>query len=127
MRYLALAFALGTTACGSIVDTELTVPPNAERNDPPGVYASWYAQTETCTGVSGDFSRVRWFSVPGERWWDPRFQQYVIGTWRHPHDIYIAQSHAANVDVVKHEAVHDLLQGGASDDPRFGLCSGIVH
>lgn len=127
MRYLALFIALAATACVSIVDTELTTPPDAMRGDPPAVYATWYAQTETCTGVTGDFGRVRWFTVPGERWWDPVWSQYVIGTFRLPHDIYVAESHIANIDVVKHEAIHDLLQGGAADDPRFGQCSGIVH
>ena len=127
MRYPVLAVVAVATGCLGILDAELTVPPNAERNDPPGLYAAWYAQTEACTGVTGDFNRVRWFKVPGERWWDPLFQQYVVGTWRRPHDIYIVEAHASNVDVVKHEAVHDLLQGGAPDDPRFGQCSGIVH
>lgn len=126
MRYVVLAVALASTGCG-ILDVEFPVPLNAERNDPPGLYAAWYAQTEACTGVTGDFGRVRWFKVAGERWWDPRFQQYVIGTWRKPHDIYIAEAHVSNVDVVRHEVVHDLLQGGASDDPRFARCSGIAH
>jgi hypothetical protein len=127
MRYLALLIALAATGCGSILDPEDLLPPNASLGDPPGVYETWYAETEACTGVTGDFGQVRWFSVPGARWWDPIWQQYAIGTWRSPHDIYISESHAANIDVVKHEAVHDLLQGGDADDPRFGTCSGIVH
>jgi hypothetical protein len=128
MRRLPLILAAAATGCYSIVGTEFTVPPDAVRNsDPPALYRTWYEQTEECVGVDGDFRSVRWFTVPGERWWDPVFEQYAIGTWRPQHDIYIAHLHLGNPSVVKHEIVHDLLHGGASDDRRFVECSGIGH
>jgi len=128
MRTLALLLTLVTAgACGSIVDPEITVPPDAVMTGPLQEYATWYRAMEICTGVSGDFSLVRWFSVPGERWWDPRWQQYAIGTWRAPHDIYIADAHLDNEFVVKHEMIHDLLRGGHTHDPRFEECSHIAH
>ena len=127
MRYLVLAVALAATGCESIIDPELLLPPNPVPTTPSVDYATWYTQAEACTGVTGDFDRVRWFSVPGERWWDPLWEQYAIGTWRSPHDIYIAEAHLDNEDVVKHEIVHDLLQGGHTHDPRFKQCSGIEH
>lgn len=127
MRYLALLLALTAVACESIIDPELTLPPEAVPTAPLSDYPTWYAEAEACTEVTGDFTRVRWFSVPGERWWDPTWQQYAIGTWRAPHDIYIAESHLDDEFVVKHEIVHDLLQGGATHDPRFERCSRISH
>jgi hypothetical protein len=127
MRYLVLAVALAATGCESIIDPELLLPPNPVPTTPSVDYATWYTQAEACTGVTGDFDRVRWFSVPGERWWDPLWEQYAIGTWRSPHDIYIAEAHLDNEDVVKHEIVHDLLQGGHTNDVRFKRCSGIEH
>ncbi len=27
----------------------------------PDVYATWYAETEVCLGMRGDFASVRWF------------------------------------------------------------------
>jgi len=122
-------FALLTaaTACTGLLDTEPPLPPDAALTSPLEEYAAWYAQVEECAGVGGDFGAVRWFEVPAERWWDPYWEQYAIGTWRAPHDIYISFAHLSNESVVKHEMVHDLLQGGAAEDPRFEECSGIAH
>lgn len=124
---LVLAALLAASGCDPIVGLEDTLPPNAVRMEPGPDYAVWYAQTEVCAGVSGDFEAVRWFEVPGERWWDPLRQQFAIATWRRPHDIYITTAHLGDELVVKHEVVHDLLRGGDQDDVRFEQCSQITH
>lgn len=126
-RLLALGLAATAAACYSIIDPEINLPPDASLTTPPPEYAQWYAEVEVCAGVTGSFAQVRWFSVPHEQWWDPVFEQYTTGTWREPHDIYIASSHADNQGLVRHEIVHDLLQGGLVYDPRFERCSGIGH
>jgi len=123
---LFLAF-LAAAGCGSIIGPEYTRPPDAVRMDPPQSYATWYAEAEACARVDGNFEAVRWFEVPGERWWDPLRQQYAIATWRRPHDIYITTANLDEENVVKHEVIHDLLQGGATYDVRFRDCSRIVH
>lgn len=122
-----LPLLLAAAACYSILDPEVTLPPDAVRTDPLVDYATWYAEVEECVGLQGDFDAVRWFEVPYDRWWDPVWQQYAIGTWRPPHDIYIATPHLDSKSVVKHEMVHDILQGGSSEDARFYECSGIQH
>ena len=127
LRLLPLALATSFAACYSIIEPELTLPPDAVRTEPLAQYAVWYAETESCTGVTGSFSNVRWFAVPHERWWDPVWEQFAIGTWRAPHDIYLAGSEIENENLVKHEIVHDLLRGGLIHDPRFEDCSGIGH
>lgn len=125
---LLLLVALGASAgCYTIVGPDLTDPPDAVETDPQGEYATWYAETEACTGETGSFREVRWFRVPHERWWDPIYEQYAIGTWRAPHDIYLAAPYVGDEQVVKHEMVHDLLRGGLVYDPRFEDCSGIGH
>lgn len=131
MRALRLPFLLSPllagVACYSILGPELTLPPDAVETEPPAEYALWYAEVEACLDLEGDFERVRWFEVPYNRWWDPVWEQYAIGTWRAPHDIYIAQGHLDDESVVKHEMVHDVLQGGETGDPRFYRCSGVEH
>lgn len=127
LRPLALLAVLAATACESIIGPELTLPPDAVRAEPLEVYAAWYVEAELCTGETGDFGLVRWFTVPHDRWWDPVWEQYAIGTWRAPHDVYLAEAHLENEAVVKHEIVHDLLRGGSTYDPRFEACSGISH
>ncbi len=32
---------------------------------PPAVHRTWWAKTEACSGLSGDFDRVQWEVVPG--------------------------------------------------------------
>lgn len=127
LRSSVLLVALALAACDSIIDAELTLPPDAFQDEPLEVYQTWYAQAELCTGETGDFRRVHWFTVPYDRWWDPVWEQYAIGTWRAPHDIYLSVAHLDNEDLVKHEMVHDLLNGGHTYDPRFLECSGIAH
>lgn len=122
-----LAAALAAAGCSPIIGPELTLPPDAVITQPPTEYAQWYAEVELCTGKTGSFNAVRWYRVPADRWWDPLYEQYAIGTWRKPHDIYLAEPHLMNEDLVKHEVVHDLLQGGLTYDPLFERCSGIAH
>ena len=46
----------GLTGCGfdPVGDTPL---------DPPPVYREWWAKTQACSGLSGDFERVRWSTI----------------------------------------------------------------
>jgi hypothetical protein len=128
MRPVLLVLALsGVVGCEPIIGPEYTLPPDAVPVEPGESYATWYAQAEACAGIEGDFAAVRWFEVPGERWWDPLHEQYAIGTWRRPHDIYITTAHIDDEFLVKHEVIHDLLQGGYKYDPRFQDCSHITH
>lgn len=122
-----LTVVLASSACYSIIGPELTLPPDAFQADPLAEYAEWYMEVEECTGVEGDFDAVRWFEVPHERWWDPVWKQYAVGTWRSPHDIYLAEPRRDDEGIVKHEMVHDVLRGGQTHDARFEQCSGIAH
>jgi hypothetical protein len=122
-----LTISVAASACYSILGPDVTLPPDAVPGDPLEVYAEWYADVEACTGVEGDFDQIRWFRVPHERWWDPVWKQYAIGTWRAPHDIYLAEPRIDDEQVVKHEMVHDVLGGGLTYDDRFLDCSGIAH
>jgi hypothetical protein len=124
---LLVLVASASSACYSIIGPEETLPPDAVPTEPLAEYAVWYSQVELCTGVTGSFGDVHWFEVPHSRWWDPVWEQYAIGTWRAPHDIYLANAELSNESLVKHEIVHDLLQGGLTYDPRFKSCSGIGH
>ena len=88
-------------------------PADAYALIPPPEYRAAWQQVEDCSGLRGDFSRVRWFAVPGHRflcsvgWCD--------GLWTPPHNIYISEEQALNSDnndyfIARHEMLHDLLQ-----------------
>lgn len=86
--------------------------------EPPAIYREWWARTEACSGLSGDFDRVEWLVVRGESF-ECRSGQ-CVGHWQPSHHIYIAESWVENEMVVRHEMLHDLLNGGGHPDPPFG-------
>lgn len=85
---------------------------------PPAVYREWWAKTEACSGLSGDFDRVRWSAVAGHSFACGSGQ--CAGHWEPGHRIYIAGDWATNEMVVRHEMLHDLLNRSGHPDPPFG-------
>ncbi len=84
----------------------------------PAVYREWWGKTESCSGLSGDFDRIEWLVVPGYSFECSSGQ--CAGHWRRGHQIYIAEEWVMNEMVVRHEMLHDLLNGGGHPDPPFG-------
>ena len=85
---------------------------------PPAVYREWWAKTEACSGLSGDFDRVEWSLVAGHSF--PCASGNCAGHWEPGHRIYVAQDFVLNEMVVRHEILHDLLGRAGHPDPPFG-------
>jgi hypothetical protein len=85
---------------------------------PPSVYREWWARTQACSGLSGDFDRVEWLVVPGASFECKSGQ--CVGHWHPGHQIYIAEEWVDNEMVVRHEMLHDLMNGGGHPNPPFG-------
>jgi hypothetical protein len=74
----------------------------------PTVYAEWYAKTEACLEVRGDFEAVRWFvadtvMVDGA----PK-----AGVLRFPDDVTMFAEFTAYETPVRHEMAHHIMQAG---------------
>ena len=82
------------------------------------MYREWFAATEACSGVSGDFDRIDWYIVPGNSFSCPGGE--CAGHWNSGHAIYIAEGWVASEMVVRHEILHDLLGRSGHPDPPFG-------
>lgn len=108
--YLTL-FALATAGCGFDPTGEAPM-------EPPPVYREWWARTEACSGLSGDFDRVQWLVVPGASF--PCSSGRCAGHWEQGHQIYIAGDWAKHEMVVRHEMLHDLLGRSGHPNPPFG-------
>lgn len=106
------------------------LPPGAQRFTPPAVYRQWWALTETCSGLQGDFDAVQWYVVPGERTiqlddgavtsaaWDAKRNRILIAAG--PDGRYAG-------DLVRHEMLHALRQAGGHPREDFiGRCGGVV-
>ena len=85
---------------------------------PPAVYREWWAKTEACSGLTGNFDRVHWSVVAGHSFSCGSGQ--CAGHWQSDHDIYIAQDWTTSEMVVRHEMLHDLLGRSGHPDPPFG-------
>lgn len=86
--------------------------------EPPAVYQEWWAKTEACSGLSGDFDRVEWMVVPGESF--PCSSGDCVGHWDPSHKIFLASDWSMHEMVVRHEMLHDLVRRSGHPSPPFG-------
>ena len=75
--------------------------------DPPVTYAAWWTATETCARASGQLDRIEWYLatsivVDGA---------LAFGAWTPPHEIVIVSGYETDETIVRHEMLHDLLEG----------------
>jgi hypothetical protein len=86
--------------------------------DPPAEYQAWFAKTEACSGLSGEFTRIRWYAVAGDSFDCPGGR--CVGRWNTDHRIFIASAYLHSELVVRHEILHDLIGHPGHPDPPFG-------
>ena len=120
VRTSAFVFALALVSC---LDP-FAPPPRTYRFDPPFAYRVAWLEVENCSGLRGDFTRVKWFAIPG-----PFFrcaEGNCQGMWVSPHDIYLSDfarsDSAGDYFTVRHEILHDLL-GRGGHPPVFRTCN----
>jgi hypothetical protein len=119
----ALVAVLGS--CRTITAPER--PAGAIELTPPAIYARWWAMTEACSGVTGDFNDISWFTVPGAASFD-RDGTQVLGYWTNAgNQIVLAGNASLSGGNVRHEMLHALLRGGGHPRSQFlGRCAGAV-
>lgn len=93
-------------------------PAGEQAMDAPAGYRAWWAKTEACSGLSGDFDRVEWLVVPGRGFACSSGQ--CAGHWESNHRIFLASDWTSNEMVVRHEMLHDLLERSGHPSPPFG-------
>jgi hypothetical protein len=86
--------------------------------DPPPVYREWWAKTEACSGLQGNFDRISWSLVEGRSFSCSSGQ--CAGHWRKDHHIFLAGDWAMDEMVVRHEMLHDLIGMPGHPAPPFG-------
>jgi hypothetical protein len=113
-------------SCHSLVD--LPLPPDAEEMTPPPVYATWWAMTEACSGISAPLERIRWYVVPNALTVPYPGNSNVAGYWSLASDrILLAGTVALDGEVVRHEMLHALARVGGHPRAYFlDRCGGVV-
>ena len=93
-------------------------PAGSQAWEPPAIYREWWAATEACSGLSGDFDRIEWMIVPGESFECSSGQ--CVGHWDPGHTIFIAENWKEHEMVVRHEMLHELMRRSGHPNPPFG-------
>lgn len=116
MRY---GVVLGVVIAGVMGCTDLLAPMPGHPTliQPRAEWRAWYAIAEKCSGRTGNFDRVRWYTYPGEL--VPHRNAAAITT-EHDHKIAIAEYWVTTPDVITHEALHDILGVAGHPAEYFG-------
>lgn len=125
-RIVPLVIVPAVLSCGA--PTAPRALADAVRFAPPAWYAAMYTRLEVCSGLQGDYARVRWMHAPGSR-----VPQSDAGGWAaamtfpDTHTIVIADFYLGDTVVVEHEAMHDLSRS-VTHPPRFfdGSCGDLM-
>lgn len=94
---------------------------------PPDTFRHYWAEVEACSGLRGDFDRVRWHTVGDRHHFRIDDVQYG-GYWFPSHDILLAGRRVNDQRTIRHEMLHDLL-GHSWHPPEFFVtrCGEVVH
>lgn len=121
----ALSIALALLLLASIhACSEIVGPPGAQRFDPPDVYRVHWRTIESCSGLSGNFDDVAWYSTPGSASLDVN----AVGAW-YPsgNRIYLNRDYVDDPQVVRHEMLHALNRVEEGHPAEFLIgCGGLV-
>ena len=86
---------------------------------PPPVYGEWWAETESCSGATGDLAAIDWYLATGIS----SDAVSAFGLWLPPHEIVLVRGFEDSRFTVRHEMLHDLLRGDPEhEDPAWTRC-----
>jgi hypothetical protein len=107
-----------------------TLPNDAQRFAPPAVYRSWWALTEACSGLHGDFDAVEWYQIPNATSLTLPSGEVAQAMWLRAGNRIVLTGGLDGLyagDLVRHEMLHALLRVG--EHPRTAFiehCGGVV-
>jgi hypothetical protein len=113
---------LAVSACGI---RESDFPESAVYFIPPAEWRAWWEVLESCSGRRGDFDSVRWFRVlSGEI--NVRGET-AFAAWYERGNRIALTSETERGELVRHEMLHALLQGGSHPAEYFAVrCGDLV-
>ena len=122
---LAAFAALG--ACRDVVVERPELPAGAVPLTAPARYREWWADAKRCSGLGGEYERLRWFVVPGTVSFEYQGGRYDGVWWSDYHWIVLSEARVHDSLVVRHEMLHDLV-GRGDHPPEFfeEKCGGVV-
>ena len=104
-----VAFMIG--GCSAFSPSIAPLPAGAVQVSPRPEFAAWFARTEACAGLSGQFQQIQWFVVPGAETFETA-EGPKVGMWEKSGSvarIIVAGRYLDHEMVVRHEMLHHLL------------------
>lgn len=122
MKRILVVIALLTSACASLPrgagTPHVTPILDAEHITK---YKSWYVEVEQCSGLSGDFNTLNFYTTTDHL----RLNRTFDGYWE-PGSIVVR--HTWEEEAVKHEMMHDLLHTNQHPREYFkGKCGDLMR
>ncbi|HEX5388028.1 MAG TPA: hypothetical protein VFW66_15105 [Gemmatimonadales bacterium] len=114
----ARSAAVGALAAATVAGCSSFEPTGDHRIAPPAEYRAWFAETQACSGLKGNFDRIEWYEVDGGSFDCPGGK--CVGRWNANHRIFIASDYLESEMVVRHEMLHELIGHPGHPDPPFG-------
>ena len=95
---------------------------NREPLEPLPVYTEWWAENESCSGRTADMGRIAWYtatSIVGD-------EIVARGVWTPPHEIILVRGYEDEEITVRHEMLHDLLDGDPEHTSPLWTSCGLI-
>jgi hypothetical protein len=112
LRSLIVVPLVAVGACSGTGPSAAVLPEGARPLAVKAAYAEWYGRTEACAARTGNFSKIRFFEVPGVRTFTSEFGE-TVALWRKVGDeqyIIVSGEYVDNEMVLRHEMLHALLE-----------------
>lgn len=124
LRRCAALLLLSLWVCGC----DVTAPPSGvHRFTPRAQYRAWWALTEACSGLRGNFDAVSWYLYRGGDVFILEGTPVNAAWYASGNRIVLGGSEELNGSLVRHEMLHALLKSGEHPRQQFlGSCSDIV-
>jgi hypothetical protein len=109
-RALALS-VLVIGGCSSFSPSDTGLPEGAIPMEAPPEYLGWFAKTESCSALRGQFQSLQWFVVPNVEAF-PTQEGPKVGMWEKSGNsarIVVAGRYTGHEMVIRHEILHHLL------------------
>ncbi len=111
-RLAGAGFGALISACSTLAPHDIPLPAGAVQVVAPVIYQEWQERTEACSGLTGNFSAIQWYVVPGVETFSTD-QGLKVGQWIREggqNKIVIAGNYQNHEMVVRHEILHSLLE-----------------
>jgi hypothetical protein len=92
---------------GCTTEPSTALPDGAEAFVPPAEYQGWWASTEGCADIQGNFGRIKWYVVPGVSTFPTEEGEKVGIRIKTGNDVRIVLANYVEARmVVRHEMLH---------------------